>query len=229
MKILPFIFPISPDKTLINSVEIDLSASKCTAMMGAVGSGKSLMIKLLADSHLHKIGAYSDYPFCAYLSQDLTRLFTGNTMQSILDIYKDRRYMVGQHFDMDLFNAYAKQLEIEGLVVNNRRLTHYSEGERQRLGICLAAAVKAPVTIMDEPTTALNIEHRNSLFKIIDEIKERSRVFIISHRLLDCLSTADHIIRMEDLQVIEHFPIEQIIEKEHILNYYSLQKEDHYV
>jgi ABC-type multidrug transport system ATPase subunit len=130
---------------------------------------------------------------------------------------------------MDLFNAYAKQLEIEGLVVNNRRLTHYSEGERQRLGICLAAAVKAPVTIMDEPTTALNIEHRNSLFKIIDEIKERSRVFIISHRLLDCLSTADHIIRMEDLQVIEHFPIEQIIEKEHILNYYSLQKEDHYV
>lgn len=229
MKILPFTYSISPDKTLVNSLDIDLSMSKCTAIMGAVGSGKSLMIKLLADSHLHDISAYSEYPFCAYLSQDLTRLFTGNTMESILDIYKDKRYMVGQHFDLEFFNSYAKRLKIDELVLNNRRLNHYSEGERQRLGICLAAAVKAPVTILDEPTTALNMEHRKMLFEIIAEIKERSRVFIISHRLLDCLSVADHVIRLDDLQIIEHFPIEQIIEKEHILTYYSLQKKDSYV
>lgn len=222
---MPFTYSISDDKTLINSLEIDLSASSCTAIIGAVGSGKSLLIKLLADSHLHEIAAFSEYPFSAYLSQDLTRLFIGNTPESILELYNDKRFTVGQHFNSELFGIYAKRLEIDHLLSKNRRLIHYSEGERQRLGICLAAAVKAPVTILDEPTTALNIEHRNTFFEIVDEIKKRSRVFIISHRLLDCLSTADHLIRMEDLQVIEHFPIEQIIEKEHILNYYSLHKE----
>ena len=226
MKILPFIYNISPDKKLVNAAEIDLSASSCTAIMGAVGSGKSLLIKLLADSHLQEIGAWSAYPFCAYLSQDLTRLFTGNTPETILELYNDKRFSVGQHFDQALFNNYAKQFEIDKLIAANRRLAHYSEGERQRLGICLAAAVKAEVTILDEPTTALNMKYRQILYDMITGIKERSKVFIISHKLLDCLSTADHIIRMESLGVAEHFPLQQIIEKDHILSYYSLQKEE---
>ena len=226
MKILPFIYELSTDKKLVNAAEIDLNALSCTAIIGAVGSGKSLLIKLLADSHLHRIGAWSKYPFCAYLSQDLTRLFTGNTPKTILELYGDKRYMVGQHFDHGLFDYYAKRLEINDLVEANRRLAHYSEGERQRLGICLAAAVKAEVTILDEPTTALNMNYRQILYDMIEEIKKRSMVFIISHRLLDCLMTADHLIKMENMAIAEHFPVEQIIEKDHILSYYSLQKEE---
>ena len=178
--------------------------------------------KAFADSHLHGVNAWSLYPFCAYLSQDLTRLFTGNTPGSILDLYKDKRFSVGQHFDPKLFDEYAKRLEIDQLISADRRLSHYSEGERQRLGICLACAVRAEVTILDEPTTALNLRYRQILFDIISEVKERSKVFIISHKLLDCISTADYMIRMDDLEVAEHFSIEQIIEKEHILSYYSL-------
>ncbi|MCF7832100.1 MAG: ATP-binding cassette domain-containing protein [Candidatus Marinimicrobia bacterium] len=225
MKILPFIYNISDTKELVNALEIDLSASSCTAIMGPVGSGKSLLIKLLSDSHLREINAFSEYPFCAYLSQDLTRLFTGNTPDSILELYKDKRYTVGQHFDPALFNHYAKKLEIDELMSKNRRLAHYSEGERQRLGLCLAAAVKAPVTILDEPTTALNMAYRQSMYELINEIRKRSRVFIISHRLLDCIAVADHVIRMENLTIAEHFPVEQIIEKDHILNYYSFENE----
>jgi ABC-type multidrug transport system ATPase subunit len=223
MKILPFIYALTEDKKLVNAAAIDLSDSACTAVMGPVGSGKSLLIKLLADSHLHDRNAWSDYPFCAYLSQDLTRLFTGNTPETILELYKDKRFTVGQHFDRTLFDDYAKRLEIDGLVAANRRLAHYSEGERQRLGICLAAAVKAEVTIFDEPTTALNMRYRQLFFEMVREIKQRSKVFIISHRLLDCLACADHLIRMDNLAVTEHFPVEQIIEKDHILSYYSLQ------
>lgn len=225
MKILPFTYKISEDKELINSIAIDLSAFSCIAIMGAVGSGKSLLIKLLSDSQLHEVKAFSEYPFCAYLSQDLTRLFTGNTPESILELYKDKRYTVGQYFDTKLFDQYAQRLEIDQLLAKNRRLAHYSEGERQRLGICLAAAVKAPVTILDEPTTALNMAYRQTLYDIINEIRKRSKVFIISHRLLDCIAAADHLIRMEDLNIAEHFPIEQIIEKEHILSYYSFENE----
>ncbi len=225
MKILPFIFKISDTKELVNALEIDLSASSCTAIMGPVGSGKSLLIKLLSDSQLREVNAFTEYPFCAYLSQDLTRLFTGNSPSTIIELYKDKRYTVGQHFAPTLFDQYAKKLEIDQLLAKNRRLAHYSEGERQRLGLCLAAAVKAPVTILDEPTTALNMAYRQIMYDMIEEIRKRSRVFIISHRLLDCIAVADHVIRMENLNIAEHFPIEQIIEKDHILNYYSFENE----
>ncbi|MCK4814016.1 MAG: hypothetical protein KAT14_08780, partial [Candidatus Marinimicrobia bacterium] len=73
MKILPFTYRISSEKTLLNDQEIDLSASECIGIIGPVGSGKSQFIKLLADYQLHDVGAFSEYPFCAYLSQDLTR------------------------------------------------------------------------------------------------------------------------------------------------------------
>ncbi len=229
MKILPFTYRISSEKTLFNDQEIDLSTSECIGIIGPVGSGKSQFIKLLADYQLHDVGAFSEYPFCAYLSQDLTRLFTGNTPDSILDMYCDSKHTVGQHFDRDLFSGYCKKLNITDLVNKNRRLTHYSEGERQRLGICLAAAVLAPVTILDEPTTALDIGYRQILYSLINDIKKRSKVFVISHRLLDCLETCGQMIWMENLDIADSFPVEQMIEKSHILSYYSVNEEDRHV
>lgn len=241
MKLLPFKYKINDELTLRNNFEIDLSNQQavnsdqlsavknlesgirnhqCLAIMGPVGSGKSLLIKLLADSQLYELGAYSEYPFCAYLSQDLTRMFTGNSIESILEIYQDKRYSVGQHFNKSLFDIYAEKLNISKLIKANRRLMHYSEGERQRLGLCLAAAVEAKVTILDEPTTALNIEHRLALYEMIKGMKKRTQVIIISHRFLDCLSVADYFIRMDKLELKEHFSVEQIIDKEHILSYY---------
>ncbi|MFO7840876.1 MAG: ATP-binding cassette domain-containing protein [Fidelibacterota bacterium] len=229
MKINPFTYRIKKNKILVNKREIDLSGYSCIAVMGAVGSGKSQLIKLLADSNLREAGAFSDYPFCAYLSQDLTRLFTGNTPEKILELYRDKRYTVGKHFDLRLFDNYASKLRIDSLLGKNRRLAHYSEGERQRLGVCLAAAVRAPVTILDEPSTALDIRCRQELFSIIGEIRQRSLVFIISHRLLDALATADYMIWMKDLSVSDRFPLEDIVKKPHILSCYTGVDEKYYV
>ncbi|MDD3095145.1 MAG: ATP-binding cassette domain-containing protein [Candidatus Neomarinimicrobiota bacterium] len=226
MKILPFNYRIAKEKVLQNTTAMDLSAWNCVGVLGPVGSGKSLLIKLLADMQLRDLGAFSEYSFCAYLSQDLTQLFTGNTPQSILELYADTRYTVGKHFDRGLFDRYARRMRIEGLLEENRRLLTYSEGERQRLGICLAAAVKAKVCILDEPTTALDTESRMELYRIIADIRKRARIFMISHRLADCLYVCDYLILMEDLHIRDHYPLQEIIEKADILSYYLPQSED---
>ncbi len=229
MKLNPFTYRIAEGKTLVNERETDLGPYSCIALMGAVGSGKSQLIKLLADSQLRGAGAFSEYPFCAYLSQDLTRLFTGNTPEGIIGLYRDPRYTVGKHFDPRLFEAYAEKLGIAALIGENRRLAHYSEGERQRLGISLAAAVRAPVTILDEPSTALDMPCRRELFSIVKEIRRRSKVFIISHRLLDALAVADYMLWMEDLRIRDRFPLEDIVKKPHILSCYSGVDGERYV
>ncbi|MDZ7821770.1 MAG: hypothetical protein U5N26_08170 [Candidatus Marinimicrobia bacterium] len=128
-----------------------------------------------------------------------------------------------------MFDKYAEKLGIGTLIGENRRLAHYSEGERQRLEICLAAAVRAPVTILDEPSTALDMPCRLELFSIIEEIRRRSRVFIISHRLLDALAVADYMLWMEDLRLRDRFPLEDIVKKPHILSCYSGVDEERYV
>ncbi|MCK4813886.1 MAG: hypothetical protein KAT14_08110, partial [Candidatus Marinimicrobia bacterium] len=79
------------------------------------------------------------------------------------------------------------------------------------------------------PTTALDIGYRQILYSLINDIKKRSKVFVISHRLLDCLETCGQMIWMENLDIADSFPVEQMIEKSHILSYYSVNEEDRHV
>jgi len=220
-QIRPCDYEYAPGEILTNRFENEFRAGEKVGILGAVGSGKSLLIKCLADYRLHQIGAFSPNHFCAYLSQDLTRLFTGNTPSSIIDMYCNRQHEVGRHFDMEAFKAYCRTFEISELVEKNRRLLHYSEGEKQRLGICLALSVQAEICILDEPTTALNKYFRRCLYDVINQSPSGKIFFIISHRLPDILETSQTIIYMENSKVRDIFPAHKIIEKEALLQYYS--------
>lgn len=224
MIIHPFTFKISDNKELVNSVERDLQAYSRIGIVGKVGSGKSLLIKLLADYRLHSSGAFSPTPFCAYLSQDVTRLFTGNTPGSILKMYQDERHQVGRHFNTAAFETFCKHLDIQQLMEDDRRLAHYSEGEKQRLGICLALAVDASVCILDEPTTALNRQHRDMVFKLVKERSAKTKILIISHRILDIMETCEAIIYMNNCQLQNLIPLEEIIDNEPIKEYFPYLK-----
>lgn len=220
MIIHPFTYKISEYQDLVNPIERNLQDYSRIGICGRVGSGKSMLIKLLADYRLHSSGAFSPTPFCAYLSQDVTRLFTGNTPGSILKMYQDRRHEVGRHFNTEAFDAFCRYMEIQQLMEDDRRLAHYSEGEKQRLGICLALAVDASVCILDEPTTALNRRHRDVFFKLVNERPAETKTFIISHRNLDIMETCQALIYMDKCRLQNLLPIEEIIDNDIIKHYF---------
>lgn len=55
-----------------------------------------------------------------------------------------------------------------------------------------------PVLILDEPTTVLADEERNRLFSILQDIKKRASVVLISHRLQEILENSDRIVVLKD-------------------------------
>lgn len=166
-----------------------------------MGSGKSTFVKLLVDYRFKELDIFSSYGFSAYLSQDLTRLFTGNTVQSIIDMYRDKRFEVGRHFQEEAFDHYLKLFEFPGESRQEDFLTDFSEGERQRLAIALTAATTAETAVYDEPTTALNQKFRHLFYTTIRQQAVRSRIFIISHRITDILATCDSVIYFKNLQI----------------------------
>ncbi|MDD3806572.1 MAG: ATP-binding cassette domain-containing protein [Candidatus Marinimicrobia bacterium] len=201
MIIQPFTYPICEKKTLINKNIINLTPYCVTGICGPVGSGKSTFIKLLVDYKYRHLNIFSNYGFSAYLSQDLTRLFTGNTVKSIVDMYRDSRYEVGRHFQEKDFFRYIAMFDFPFESRKDDFLTDFSEGERQRLAIALTAATVAQTAVYDEPTTALNARYRECFYKIVKQQAQNTRIFIISHRISDLLATCDSLILFKDLHI----------------------------
>ncbi len=221
MKILPFKYKITPKKIFKNEKIIDISPYSCIGIVGKIGSGKSTLIKLLVDYELQKVGAYDNYNFSAYLSQDLTRLFVGNTLGTIINLYENNSHEIGKHFDKELFLKYIEKLELKIDNKYNRRLIDFSVGEAQRIAIALTSATVSKIVVFDEPTTALNNRYLNIFYSIVEEIKKRSKIFIISHKFLDIIKTSEYILFIDELQIKDDFFIEQFIAKDNIMSYFS--------
>lgn len=221
MKILPFKYKINSQKIFKNEKIIDISDYSCIGVIGKIGSGKSTLIKLLVDYELQNVGAFDSYDFSAYLSQDLSRLFIGNTLGTIINLYENKSYEIGKHFDKVLFLKYIEKLELNIKNKYNRRLIDFSVGEAQRIAIALTSAIVSKIVVYDEPTTALNNHYLNIFYSIVNEIKKRSKIFIISHNFLDVIKTSEYILWIDELQIKDEFCIKEVIGKDKIMSYFS--------
>ncbi|HEY6228525.1 MAG TPA: ABC transporter ATP-binding protein, partial [Verrucomicrobiae bacterium] len=86
-------------------------------------------------------------------------------------------------------------------VIGERGVT-LSQGQRQRIAIARAAIRKAPIIILDEPTTGLDIANAKLVSDALDRLCEGRTSFVITHDLGQAIN-ADQIIYLEKGRVVE--------------------------
>ena len=70
-------------------------------------------------------------------------------------------------------------------------LRELSGGERQRVYLAMQLAQDAPILLLDEPTTYLDIEYQLSLMELLQKLKREGKTIImVLHDLQQALSTA---------------------------------------
>ncbi len=77
-----------------------------------------------------------------------------------------------------------------------------SGGERQRLSIARALLKDAPILILDEPTSSVDLETERLILEALARLMEKRTTFIIAHRL-STIRRADRIVVLEDGAVAE--------------------------
>jgi ABC-2 type transport system ATP-binding protein len=128
------------------------------------------------------------------------------TIKSYLDVYAP----FYPTFNFDLFYNILKEFDVEA----KNKLQNISYGQKKKVAIAFALSTQAKVLLMDEPTNGLDIPSKKQFRKIIAGTLVDDQVIIIStHQVRDLDSLIDHVLVLEDKQIIVNQSTDRITEK----------------
>jgi len=216
-------FAYKDRKSAIANLSLKIPAGKTTAIVGATGSGKSTLVKLLL--RLYEIDAggifldgleirtlkLSDLRGCiGWVSQDIflfhgtvaENIAYGNLTASTAEIEKAAGLAEADQFIQSLPQGYD--------TIVGERGQKLSGGQRQRLAIARAILKNPPILILDEATSAVDNETEYAIQKSLEMITVNRTTIAIAHRL-STIRNAHCIYVMEHGRIAEQGTHQQLL------------------
>jgi phosphate transport system ATP-binding protein len=214
----------------LRGIDIDFPANEVTAIIGPSGSGKSTVVRCINRMHEEIPGARAE----GSVTLDGVDVYGDG-----VDVTSVRR-AIGMVFQkpnpfptMSIFDNVAAGLRLTGTKSDNLRErvhrslravglwgevkgrlgepgTGLSGGQQQRLCIARTIAIEPEVILMDEPCSALDPIATLKVEELIDELKERYTIVIVTHNMQQAARVANSTVFMLDGEVIEHAPTNDV-------------------
>ncbi|MGH3813042.1 MAG: ABC transporter ATP-binding protein, partial [Pseudonocardiaceae bacterium] len=208
-------FSYEPGNPVLTGVTFDARPGERVAIVGASGSGKSTLVNLILrlydpdEGHVmidaHDVREYTLESLrtqIAVVLQD-TVLFAASVRHNISygnpDATPEEVEWAAQLANA---NAFIEQLPDGYDTILGERGVTLSGGERQRIAIARAAIRKAPILILDEPTTGLDEENARAVTEALERLTQGHTTFLITHDLRQ-VTRADQILYIEQGRVLE--------------------------
>lgn len=207
-----------PGVIALENVNLTIDAGKVTAIIGENGAGKSTLMKILS-------GVYTDYEGQIIFKEKPVQ-FSGTAAAQdagIAIIHQELNLIPYLSITENIFLGretvtaaglldkkamYAKAktlLNTLNLDVDpNNLVATLKVGQQQLVEIAKALLLDADLIIMDEPTSAITEAEVETLFKVIEQLREQNKAIVyISHKLNELFIIADNYIVLRDGKTIE--------------------------
>lgn len=225
-------FSYTPEKKILNNINLHIQAGEMVALVGPSGSGKSTLVDLIprfmdiASGQILVNGT----PLPDIKLNDYLKLFSIVGQEAVLfngtiaeNVRMGRLDATDDEVLSALYSANLKQL-VESLPegVNSpigERGSMLSGGQRQRLAIARAFLKNAPVLILDEATSALDNESEAKVQDALNTLMSGRTVIVIAHRL-STIKHADRIVVLEQGRIVEMGTHEELLNRKEL--YHSL-------
>ncbi|NPA10619.1 MAG: ABC transporter ATP-binding protein [Epsilonproteobacteria bacterium] len=201
------------DEWVLQNVNAQIFPKRITALIGASGGGKTTLAKIIAGflipegDVLYNGVSYKD------IGLDKIRQNVALVLQETLLFNDTLRFnlTLGKNFSDEEIMRALNLAKLESFVKSlpkgldtfvGKRGVRLSGGERQRVAIARMLLFKPKVVILDESTSALDIDTEEEVFKNIqDFLKSRTSV-IIAHRP-ETIAKADDILMVKNKTVVK--------------------------
>ncbi len=213
------------DLDTLRGINLKIQEGEKVAILGRNGSGKSTLIKLASGLFKSSDGLvmYDGVDIRQLHTEDLSKsigivlqdvqLFSGSVKENITmgreNITQDDLVNAGKLSGLDEFiskvpGGYDLQLSDGGKGL--------SGGQRQAIALARSIVHKPSHFILDEPTSAMDMNAENLFINQVRSVLQNSTMLIVTHRM-PLLNLVDRIIVMNDGQIVEDGPKDQIIQK----------------
>jgi phosphate transport system ATP-binding protein len=214
----------------VRGVSLDYVANQVTAMIGPSGCGKSTLVRCINRMHEEIPGARAE----GRVTLDDIDIYGEDVDPTSV------RRVVGMVFQkpnpfptMSIFDNVAAGIRLSGMRgIDLRERVEWalggaglwdevkdrlnapgiglSGGQQQRLCIARTIAVEPEVILMDEPCSALDPIATLRIEDLIQDLKERYTIVIVTHNMQQAARVADTTAFMLNGELIEHAPTEKI-------------------
>ncbi len=213
------------EKEILKDISFCVSAGKTLGIMGATGAGKSSIINLLQ--------RFYDVTDGAVLVDgvDVRRLSVRQLRRNIAVVLQDvflfsdtieENIKMGQRasLPMEEVRAAAEDARARGFIekmeqqyetVIGERGVGLSGGQKQRISIARALAKHSPILVLDDSTSALDMETEHEIQKMLNGLANTTKI-IIGHRI-SAVRHADEILYLEDGKIAERGTHEELLAK----------------
>ncbi len=220
-------------KKILKNVSFNVNEGDILGFIGPNGAGKTTTIKMILglqsinsgtvtingydikknfEKAIEKVGTIVENP-------DLYMYLSGyDNLKLISNLYKN--------VDKERIDEVIKIVKLETRI--NDKVSKYSLGMRQRLGIAQALLHKPNLLILDEPTNGLDPEGIKELRDIIKRLatKEKVGVVISSHNLSELESFCNKIVIIKNGEIVETNELKKVknIEESYIFEVDEISK-----
>lgn len=212
------------DDEALKNITFDAPPGKVIGLIGATGAGKTSITQLMTRFYEPKDGQVlidgqptSDYNLkflrkhIGFVLQESFLFSTtikeniayGNPEASMEDIVAAAKRAQAHDFILEMPNGYETMLGERGMGL--------SGGQKQRIAIARAILIDPSILILDDATSAVDMETEFKIQKALKEVMYGRTTFIIAHRI-SSLKHADEILVLEDGVIIERGKHEDLVD-----------------
>ena len=213
-------------KKVLDVLDLEVPRGETVVIMGRSGSGKSVLLKLIAgliplDSgeiwfdniEISKLKTKE----MNVLRQKIGMLFQSAALFDSMTVAENVAFMLDQHTnytEQEMLRIVDEKLELVDLEgVQNLRPAELSGGMRKRVGLARALAFNPDVIFYDEPTTGLDPVTCTEINQLIIDLHERLQVtsIVVTHDMHSAFSVGTRMVMIHEGRRLAHGTPDEII------------------
>jgi len=206
------------EQVALDHLNLNVKKGEIYCLLGANGAGKTTTINLLlgfiepssGSAFISQLDVHQNPKatkrFLAYIPENLM-LYPSLTAVENLDYFSG---IAGKQLSSSILKDFLEEAGLQSEAFD-KRISAFSKGMRQKVGIAIALAKDAKVLLLDEPTSGLDPKASNEFGQLLQKLRDKGvATLMATHDLFRAKEIGTHVGIMKDGQLKQEFIVDNI-------------------